>query len=179
MPHRGWGNGAVPVERSDGNHAAIMDVEVGRLSACYVHGLIDTRDRLEEGQMFCTVNIAMRRARAIVPAKYTHAKVKKTSTSVGFRWRMGFCTPDDCRELVDRVEEKRPDVLLYRGPRASATLEVGKGYAKLDRFSLEGKEEGSLASATAGPYRGTFVLPAGPILLQMDCLVPWVITLQK
>jgi hypothetical protein len=180
LPHRGWGDGSVPVDHAPPGTATVMELQGHWLSRYYVYGLVDTPDRLERGGMLCTQNHSRQRLRAVVPRDYTHLKIQKgvgrRSTGINW-WSVGFRSADTCSELRGTVRGRHPDVLRYQGPATAATFEVlGKGYAYLTRFTVDGADKQDLEHVGLGPFRGRVELPAGPILVQVDCLASWSLT---
>ncbi|ALG12363.1 hypothetical protein [Kibdelosporangium phytohabitans] len=180
LPYRGWGNGVVPVNRPSSEVSAVLEIQGNWMSGYSVHGLIDTPDRLEQGDMLCSQNFSSRRVRAVVPPEYTHVKISKGTRSNGIaRWVIGFRPADTCQELRGTVRGSHPDVVYYQGPRTSVTFEVSsEGYAHLYRFAVDGTGRDDLHYVSLGPFRGRIELSAGPILLQVDCLVPWSLTIR-
>ncbi|MET8787347.1 hypothetical protein [Streptomyces sp. NPDC004589] len=177
LPHSGRGNGTVPVSHAPNSAATVVEIKSGILSAFYVHGLIDTPDKLEQGQILVTHNYGGHRARAVVPRKYTHLIVKRPSHSSLFpRWKLGFRASDSLPELVKSAEGGHPNVLRYTGARTTSKLEVPKGYVVLTHRSLRGEGAKELHRSN-GPFRGTVELP-GPGLIEVDCLVQWSVTLR-
>ncbi|MFJ6852977.1 hypothetical protein ACIQM3_21030 [Streptomyces sp. NPDC091271] len=178
LPHRGRGNGTVPVSHAPKNETTVVEIKGGTLAGFYVYGLINTPDRLEQGRMLVTHNLGGHRVRAIVPREYTHLKVKKMSNGSLFpRWKIGFRAAGSLPELMKIVEGRHPDVLLYTGERTTLKLEVGKGYAGFSHRPLNGGEATPLEGCN-GPFRGTVELP-GPGLIEVDCLVRWSATLHQ
>ncbi|GAA1932773.1 hypothetical protein GCM10009837_68240 [Streptomyces durmitorensis] len=188
LPHKGRGDGTVPVLHVPGGTATVLEIKSNFYGALYVYGLVDTPDTLARGDMLCTVNSFSReRARAVIPRQYTHIAVDPGSRKSKPRWKAGFRSSDTCRGLKETAAGKHPDVLLYEGGGATAVFEVhGKGYARLYHRALpsrrspargtEGKRA-ELQSVGTGPFRGKVVIP-GPGLIEVDCLVPWSLTLR-
>ncbi|MFF0526727.1 hypothetical protein ACFYTC_49275 [Actinomadura nitritigenes] len=177
LPHSGWGNGTVPVEHAPGDDGTVLEIQGNRLGGYNVYGLVDTPAHLEQGDRLCAVHFTGGRVRSIVPRRYTHVKIEKNSRSAGIVWwKVGFCSADTCPELRDTIRGSCPDVVQYRGPAAKALLEVGKGYANLYRSGMSGKGRRELKRVSDGPFRGAVELPQGPVLLSIDCLVSWSLT---
>ncbi|MBD2899912.1 hypothetical protein amrb99_89090 [Actinomadura sp. RB99] len=177
LPHSGWGNGTVPVEHAPGDDGTVLEIQGNRLGGYNVYGLVDTPEHLEQGDRLCAVHFTGGRVRSIVPRRYTHVKIEKNSRSAGIVWwKVGFRSADTCPELGDTIRGSCPDVVQYRGPAAKALLEVGKGYANLYRSGMSGKGRRELKRVSDGPFRGAVELPQGPVLLSIDCLVSWSLT---
>lgn len=143
-------------------------------------GMVNTPDRPEVGEMLSknTYRFSGAPIRTSVPRTYTHVKVE-TSSSPGIPvWKMGFDTADDCDERRDTVRGNHPDVVQYRGPAAQATLEIGRGVAELHRMASDGTDRRQLESVSNGPFRDQVELPAGPVLLQVHCLVSRSLTIR-
>ncbi|WP_405795631.1 hypothetical protein [Streptomyces sp. NBC_01506] len=174
LPHSGWGKGTVPVSHAPDHGVTVVEIKGGVLSPCYVYGLIDTPDRLEQGDMLVTTNFGGHRARGVVPREYTHLSVKGGMSTNLPRWRVGFRTADSLSELVESAEGRHPDVVPYNGARTTVRLEVGNGHADITHRPLNGGGE-TLLHLGQGPFRGTIELP-GPGLIDVDCLVRWSIT---
>ncbi|OLF17030.1 hypothetical protein [Actinophytocola xanthii] len=181
LPHRGWGRASVPVDHAPPGVATVMEIQGNWLSSYYVYGLVDTPDTLEQGLMLCTQNHSRQRLRAVVPREYTHVKISMGTGKIALltRWRLGFRPADTCPELLTAAQGRHPDVLLYNGPATAATFEVlGRGYAQLHRFAVDGTGKQELRTVGLGPFRGGVELPPGPILVEVDCLTSWSLTLK-
>ncbi|MFE0176867.1 hypothetical protein ACFWZ2_31640 [Streptomyces sp. NPDC059002] len=179
LPHRGWRRGSVPVSHAPDGEATVVELQGNILSSYFVHGLVDTPDRLRQGDLLCTLNNCGQRVRAIVPKAYTHVKLSAPSGGGGglLRWELGFRSSTSCAELGDAARGKHPDVLQYRGPAARVRFEVRKeGYAYLHHRSPDGGNRQQLTYVSLGPYRGTVGIP-GPGLIEVDCLTAWSLTL--
>ncbi|MCA6091038.1 hypothetical protein LE181_02485 [Streptomyces sp. SCA3-4] len=178
LPHQGWRRASVPVSHAPDGTATILELQGNVLSSYFVYGLVDTLDRLQQGDMLCTLNNSRQRVRAVVPKAYTHVKLRAPSGGGGglLRWKLGFRPSTTCAELSDAAHGKHPDVLQYRGPAVKARFEVHKGgYAYLHHRSSDGGKQ-QLEYVSLGPYRGTVEIP-GPGLIEVDCLTAWSLTL--
>ncbi|MEV8320924.1 hypothetical protein AB0Q95_42910 [Streptomyces sp. NPDC059900] len=176
LPHSGWGTGTVPVEHGPNGDVTLLESRSGFFSAFQLYGVIDTPDKLEQGGMLLTHSTGGHRARAIVPKQYTHIRVEKSLLSALTRWKIGFRASDALPKLGKRAEGDHPDVLRYTGGRTTLRLEAGEGYIHLTHRSLTGGQKTELHDAS-GPLRGTVELP-GPGLIEVDCLVPWSVTVR-
>lgn len=157
-----------------------MDFQGNLLGCMAVHGLVDTSDRLETGDVLCWQAHSRRVMRAVVPRRHTHVKVKGFARSGWLAWwQAGFGSAEACPELRDAVHGRHPDVLRYLGPSATSTFEIpDRGYADLDLSALDGSARAQLKSVGRGQFRGGVRLPAGPALLHVDSLVRWSLTVR-
>jgi hypothetical protein len=180
LPYRGLGRGTVPVPQVPDGTAVVVEVK-GFLLAGDVRGVIDTPDRLEQGDVLCGVHLPSRqRVRGIVPLSYTHVRVEPAYLSRSRNgihwWRLGFRAANTCLELAGTMGGRHDDVFRYLGPVATCRLAVSDGYLRLEYHSMDGTRRESLVSVE-GPYRGQFKIP-GPGLIQARCRTSWSATVE-
>jgi hypothetical protein len=180
LPFHGWRKRGIPVTHAPEGQATIAEMKCPLYGSLYAYGLIDTPDRLERGRMLGSGGHTRARFRFLVPREYTHLQVENGfRDGYFFRWKAGFLTSEDCRELAGTVTGGHPDVLRYHGPVATALLEVGSGYAHLHHTRLDGapgNRPDQIHDVSGGPFRGRVEIP-GPGLILIDTLVPWKLTL--
>ncbi|GAA0953266.1 hypothetical protein [Actinocorallia libanotica] len=182
LPFRGWRKGRIPVTHAPEGQATIAEMKGRLLGSLDVHGLVDTPERLERGGWVGSGSYIRGRFRFLVPKEYTHLLVENSSNELPFfRWKAGFLTSEDCRELTGTVTGGCPDVLRHHGPATTALLEVGSGYAHVRHTRPDAAPEDrhhDIINFSKGPFRGRVEIP-GPGLILIDTLVRWKLTVSS
>jgi hypothetical protein len=177
LSHTAWGHDTVQVSHAPDGIATIVEFQGNRISTLFTFGVIDTAERLEQGDLLCRQSRNRHIIRAVVPKKYSHLRVNSPKKEVAGRWQMGFSTGAACRPLEGLVTGEGSDVLAYTGSETTVTLELlkKKGDTKLLLFGTKGSKPKQLKYIPTGQFRGPIKLP-GPGLLQVDTLGPWSLT---